>query len=109
MAHIPDQLKTRPFLLIARFGITPGKEARVMELLLPIYKLACSPNEPGCITYRITRSVDKANVLVYEEYIHEEAYKAHLASMEYQAFMKAKDTEKLLTYLELQVMEELKE
>lgn len=52
-----------------------------MELLLPIYKLACSPNEPGCITYRITRSVDKANVLVYEEYIHEEAYKVTLQSL----------------------------
>lgn len=34
---------------------------------------------------------------------------AHLASMEYQAFMKAKDTENLITHLELDVMEEIKE
>lgn len=46
-----------------------------MELLHPIRKLACSSNEPGCITYRINRTIDKSSVLVYEEYIHEEAYK----------------------------------
>lgn len=34
---------------------------------------------------------------------------AHLASIEYQAFMTAKDTERLLTHLEVDVMEEVKE
>lgn len=46
-----------------------------MQLLMPIARLACSSNEPGCITYRINRTVDKSRILVYEEYIHEEAYK----------------------------------
>lgn len=108
-----------------------------MELLQPIYWTASSSAEPGCITYRINRSVNGSQVLVYEEYIHEEAYRvsapvrsivhgferrikrhkllklscfmqAHLATTEYQAFMQAKDAEGLLSYLELDVMEEVK-
>lgn len=109
------------------------------ELLLPIYRTASSAAEPGCSTYRINRTLDGSQVLVYEEYLNEEAYKVriciikaeyallniskvlihlhlicylrcqtHLATSEYQAFMKAKDAENLLTYLDLDVMEEVK-
>lgn len=64
-----------------RFGISPGKEERVLELLMPIYRTASSSAEPGCITYRINRTVDRSQVLVYEEYINEEAYKVCLIAL----------------------------
>lgn len=46
-----------------------------MELLMPIYRTASTFAEPGCITYRINRTLDRSQVLVYEEYANEEAYK----------------------------------
>ena len=67
------------YVVIARWTAKPGNEEAVaasLEQLAPL-----SRQERGCMKYLVNRSLDDPKVfLLYEEYVDEDAYKAHAAS-----------------------------
>jgi quinol monooxygenase YgiN len=67
------------YVVIARWTAKPGNEeavAAALEQLAP-----ASRRESGCMKYLVNRSLDDPKVfLLYEEYVDEDAYKAHAAS-----------------------------
>ena len=67
------------YVVIARWTAKPGNEeavAAALEHLAP-----SSRQESGCMNYLVNRSLDDPKVfLLYEEYVDEDAYKAHAAS-----------------------------
>ena len=64
----------------------PGNEERVERTLLAL--AAASREEPGCRSYRPTRSVDDPRVFViYEEYDDEAALEAHSASAHFRRYV----------------------
>jgi quinol monooxygenase YgiN len=67
------------FVVIARWVATNGAQAAVRKALTPL--AAASRAEPGCLEYRVHQSHDDAReVLLYEHYVDESAYQAHLDS-----------------------------
>ena len=67
------------YVVIARWTAKPGNEEAVaasLEQLAPL-----SRRESGCMKYLVNRSLDDPRIfLLYEEYIDEDAYRAHAAS-----------------------------
>jgi quinol monooxygenase YgiN len=67
------------YVVIARWTAKPGNEDAVaasLEQLAP-----ASRQETGCLRYLVNRSLDDPKVfLLYEEYVDEDAYKAHAGS-----------------------------
>ncbi|KAF5328922.1 hypothetical protein D9758_016822 [Tetrapyrgos nigripes] len=76
-----NQRKTEKVVIVAALKINPGKEARFEELISSAQEWAKS-KEPGTLTYRTTRVVDKngkptGTYIVFEEYANKAALAAH--------------------------------
>lgn len=78
--------------------VKPGKEERLLELLKAVSISANSKNEPGCLTYRLTRKVDGSQVIVYEEYVNEQALLVSLSDY-YKCLSKSTFTFVTLTHI----------
>ena len=73
------------YVVVARWTAKPGEEEAVGTA---IEQLA-SPSraEPGCLKYLANRSLEDARVfLLYEEYVDEDAYRAHGESEHFARF-----------------------
>ena len=74
------------YVLIARWTAAAGNEERIERILLAL--AAEARKEPGCRTFRPTRSVDDPRVFViYEEYDDEAALEAHSASDHFKRYV----------------------
>jgi quinol monooxygenase YgiN len=74
------------YVLLARWTAAPGNEERVEQILLALAVEA--RKEPGCRTFRPSRSVDDPRVFViYEEYDDEAALEAHSASAHFKRYV----------------------
>ena len=73
------------YVVIARWTAIPGNEQAVAAA---IEKLAGpSRDEPGCLRYLANQSVVESRVFVlYEEYVDENAYRAHAESEHFERF-----------------------
>ena len=73
------------YVVIARWTANPGNADAVARA---IEKLAGpSRDEIGCLTYLANRSLDDRRVfLLYEEYVDEDAYRAHTESEHFTRF-----------------------
>jgi len=73
------------YVVTARWTAKPGNEEAVAEA---IEKLAVpSRQESGCVRYLANRSLEDGRVfLLYEEYVDEEAFKAHAESEHFKRF-----------------------
>jgi len=71
------------YVVTAKWTAMEGEEERVLEALT---KLAGSSRaEPGCLYYQPARDPEDPHVFfIYEEYVDEEAYKAHGESEHFQ-------------------------
>jgi quinol monooxygenase YgiN len=68
-----------PFVVIARWVARDGEEEGVQSALIPL--ASASRAEPGCLEYRVhTSAIDGRETLLYEHYVDEAAYQAHLDS-----------------------------
>jgi (4S)-4-hydroxy-5-phosphonooxypentane-2,3-dione isomerase len=71
------------YVVIARYTVQEGEGEAVADLLRAMTELSLA--EPGCIVYRVQRSIEDASVLVlYEVYEDEQAYGAHLETPHFQ-------------------------
>jgi quinol monooxygenase YgiN len=67
------------YVVIARWTAKSGNEEAVAASLEQLARI--SRQESGCMKYLVNRSLDDPRVfLLYEEYVDEDAYKAHTAS-----------------------------
>jgi quinol monooxygenase YgiN len=67
------------YVVCATWTVKPGEEAAVIELLSQISQ--ASEAEPGCLLFRVHRSLDDpATFFLYEQYASEAAFQAHAAS-----------------------------
>lgn len=65
------------FTLIVRYTVKPGYSEAVREILTRM--LGPSRAEPGCVEYRVHRSLDDENLYVlYEQYLDQDANEAHM-------------------------------
>jgi autoinducer 2-degrading protein len=63
--------------MLARYRALPGNGDEI-EATLQKMAVAVARDEPGCLLYRASRSVDEPDVFVlYEEYVDEAALLAH--------------------------------
>ena len=66
-------------VVIARWTAREGEEEAVAAVLRELAEE--SRREPGCIDYRVTRSLDDPRTfLLYEEYVDADAFQAHRES-----------------------------
>ncbi|KAJ6494946.1 hypothetical protein DFH09DRAFT_1290478 [Mycena vulgaris] len=98
MDNVPTSTASGKFVMIARIECTPGKEARLEELLGAARDIVLSGAEPKTLAYRFTRSVDAAGkkgttYLFFEEYEGIEGFQAHGANPALAEFQKANETE----------------
>ena len=67
------------YTVIATWIAKPGHEDAVASSLVKL--LEPSRSEPGCLEYRANRSLtEERTFLLYEEYVNEAAYDAHMQS-----------------------------
>ncbi len=67
------------YVVCATWKVKPGEDETVMELLGRISR--ASAEEPGCLLFRVHRSVeDPSTFFLYEQYESEAAFQAHAAS-----------------------------
>jgi quinol monooxygenase YgiN len=72
-------------VVIARWTAKPGNEDAVASALDGL--ASASRHESGCVRYLANRSLDDPRVfLLFEEYLDEDAYKAHAASEHFARF-----------------------
>lgn len=70
------------YVVVARFYTQAGKEREVEAVLRQMIPI--SNAEPGCVQYIVNRSVDDPRMfLLYEQYVDEAAFNAHLASADF--------------------------
>ncbi len=70
------------YVVVARFYAQAGKEKEVEAVLRQMVPI--SNAEPGCIQYVVNRSVDDPRMfLLYEQYVDEAGFNAHLESAEF--------------------------
>jgi quinol monooxygenase YgiN len=68
-----------PVILYATFTATPGNAAKVAEMLRDY--AANVRNEPGNVVFEATCKADEPSAFfVYEEYVDEAAFQAHLSA-----------------------------
>ncbi len=71
------------YAVTARWVARAGEEERVLEAIMKL--LVPSRAEPGCLYYQPNRDPDDPRVFfLYEQYVDEEAYKAHGESEHFQ-------------------------
>lgn len=70
------------YVVVARFYCQEGKEQEVEAVLRTMVPI--SNAEPGCVQYVVNRAVDDPRLfLLYEEYVDEAGFNAHLESAEF--------------------------
>ncbi|KAE9394608.1 hypothetical protein BT96DRAFT_923465 [Gymnopus androsaceus JB14] len=97
MSFITPPPKTTPsgkILSIVTGRVKAGKEEILAEVLKNVQKRAESDEEPGTLTFRVTRRLDsEGNFLpvffLIEEYASDAAFKEHLAGPGFESFAKA--------------------
>ncbi|KAF8602311.1 hypothetical protein BDV93DRAFT_607533 [Ceratobasidium sp. AG-I] len=75
MASSMDHIKGK-IILRAQLVAQDRQAEKLQSLLVAIRDLAVSDKEPGCLTYRVSRSGN--DFLVFEEYENGDAAKFHL-------------------------------
>ncbi|KAF5372151.1 hypothetical protein D9758_004999 [Tetrapyrgos nigripes] len=93
---VPEQTKTGKIIAVATLQVKPGKEARFEELISNARDAANSDKEPGTLTYRTNREVDKSGkptgkYLLFEEYAGKAGFTAHCAQPPLQALLAETD------------------
>jgi quinol monooxygenase YgiN len=75
------------YVVAAIWRAKPGKEdliAQVIAKMTPI-----SRQEPGCLYYQAQRSLDDPQVFfLYEQYVNEAGYEAHMATPHFEAHVR---------------------
>ena len=76
-----------PFVVAATYRVKEGEEGKVGEILQLMTPL--SRQEPGCLLYQAHKSAENPRVFfLYEQYIDEAAYHAHMASSHFQRYIR---------------------
>jgi len=75
------------FVVVAKWTAKQGQVERIAQL---IEKMAPpSREEPGCLYYQAQRSVEDPNLFfLYEQYVDEAGYEAHMASPHFEQYVK---------------------
>jgi quinol monooxygenase YgiN len=69
-------------VVVAEYTVKPGNEAQVVELLQKWAPM--SREEPGCANFIVNQSVDDPRkILLYEQYVDDDAFAAHAARPEF--------------------------
>ncbi|HEU5431786.1 MAG TPA: antibiotic biosynthesis monooxygenase family protein [Thermomicrobiales bacterium] len=69
-------------VVVAEYTVKPGNEAQVAALLQRWAPMA--REEPGCANFIVNQAVDDPRqILLYEQYVDEEAFAAHAARPEF--------------------------
>src|ERR671914_74957 len=64
------------YVVAAEYKVMEGKEKEVIDILKKMIPL--SREEPGCKLYMVNQSPeDPRKLLLYEQYVNEDGYKAH--------------------------------
>ena len=67
------------YVVAAEYKVKAGKEKEVIDILKKMIPL--SRAEPGCKLYMVNQSPeDPGKLLLYEQYVNEDGYKAHQAT-----------------------------
>jgi quinol monooxygenase YgiN len=67
------------YVVVARYYTKSGAEPEVLDHMRGVARL--TQREPGCRAYIVNQSVsDPRNILLYEQYVDEDAFQAHLAA-----------------------------
>jgi quinol monooxygenase YgiN len=75
------------YVVAATYRVKPGEEEKVREVLETMAPL--SRKEPGCIFYQAHRSPDDPRVFfLYEQYVDEAGYQAHMATPHFERWIK---------------------
>jgi quinol monooxygenase YgiN len=65
------------FTVIVRYTVQPGHEHEVQSILSKM--VGPTRDEPGCVDYRVHRSLtDRSVFVLYEEYVDQAANEAHM-------------------------------
>jgi len=75
------------YVVAATYRVKPGEEEKVREVLGVMAPL--SRKEPGCLFYQAHRSPDDPRVFfLYEQYVDEAGYQAHMATPHFERYIK---------------------
>lgn len=76
-----------PYVVAATYRCKEGEEEVVREILEAMAPL--SRQEPGCLFYQAHRSPDDPRVFfLYEQYVDESGYEAHMATEHFERHIK---------------------
>jgi (4S)-4-hydroxy-5-phosphonooxypentane-2,3-dione isomerase len=76
---VPDRV-----VLVARYNVKPGNVEAVLDALRRMVSIVRA-NEPGCTAFHVNRGKDDPNtLLLYEEYVDQDAVDAHGATPHFQ-------------------------
>ena len=76
-----------PYVVAATYRCKEGEEEAVREILEAMAPL--SRQEPGCLFYQAHRSPDDPRVFfLYEQYVDESGYEAHMATEHFERHIK---------------------
>lgn len=71
------------YIVAARYRAKEGEEERILAILRQMTEP--SRAEPGCLFYQAHRSLEDSRVFfLYEQYVDEDGYKAHMATEHFQ-------------------------
>ena len=75
------------YVVAATYRVKPGEEEKVKEILERMAPL--SRQEPGCLFYQAHRSQEDPRVFfLYEQYVDEAGYQAHMATPHFERYIK---------------------
>ena len=75
------------YVVAATYRVKQGEEEKVREVLETMAPL--SRKEPGCIFYQAHRSPDDPRIFfLYEQYVDEAGYQAHMATPHFERWIK---------------------
>jgi quinol monooxygenase YgiN len=81
-----QERRLMPFVIAAQWNAKPGQEDSVLGLLRTMAGLA--RNEPGCLLFRVHRSVDDPRTFfLYELYDTQEALAAHSQTAHFKRYV----------------------
>ncbi|KAK7435209.1 hypothetical protein VKT23_019778 [Stygiomarasmius scandens] len=91
--NLPERTSSGKLMILVRIKVKPGKETRFEELATASKLSADSDKEPGVLTYRVTRVVDKdakptGEYVAIEEYAGKAEVLTHLQAPAYLELMK---------------------
>jgi quinol monooxygenase YgiN len=75
------------YVVAALWRAKPGKEDLIAEVIAKMTPL--SRQEPGCLYYQAHRSPDDPQLFfLYEQYVNEAGYEAHMASAHFEEYVR---------------------